>query len=74
VGPTLSFLGEKNYSRTFLLRQPNNFWSPSNDMAVLNGDQNSSVTIQWWLCRMVIEFFWSPPDTPPLFDGNQIFF
>ncbi len=39
------------------------------------GDRKLLVTIQWWGCvEWQLMFFLLPFDTPPLFDGNWIFF
>jgi hypothetical protein len=50
----LSFWGKKIFPH-FPSWATKEFWSPSNDVGVLNGDQNSSIAIQWWLCQMGIK-------------------
>jgi len=50
------------------------FWLPSDGVGLANGNQNFfSHRPMMWICRMVIEFFQLPINTPPLSNGDQFF-
>jgi hypothetical protein len=48
------------------------FWSPSNDVHVLDGNQSSSVVIrQWGYVKLQPKVFLSSPDIPPIVQWSQ---